>query len=352
MSHVMTSPVDAVTIRTASPSHCPHCGEGRAGSVRRFLMVDLLPTVLPVVLITTLLASETKRMIHIGSSSVGLLVALASGTLLVSLIAQPFQPSLVRMLEGYWDAHALGQPFARIGTALQRRRRRRLLSVMETEPLTPKQLRDRERAIALLERYPDEHRLLPTRLGNILRAAEDGAGQRYGLETVTMWPRLFPNVGARLAIAIMETQDHLDMCVRLCLSLGLTAIISAVLLLTEGWLLVVPAATGLLAWTCYQAATRAAENYGDAMHVAFDLHRFDMLSALHCPLPDDLETEQSYNEALSGFFAVHEPIGGDETSHAYEHPGGQPALQGNLARLVTAKPNGSSSHGDERASQP
>jgi hypothetical protein len=315
-------------------------------------MVDLLPTALLVVFVSMLLASGTKRMIHIDSRNVGLLVALAIGTLVVSLIAQPFQPSLVRMLEGYWDTHALGHPFARAGIALQRRRRRRLVSVMETEPLSPKQLLNRERALALLERYPDEHRLLPTRLGNILRAAEDEAGQRYGLDTVTMWPRLFPYVGARLATAIMETQDQLDMCVRLCLSSGLAAIISAMLLLTEGWGLAVPAATALLAWICYQAAIRAAENYGDAMHVAFDLHRFDMISALHYPLPDDLETEQSYNEALSDFFAVHEPLGGDETSHAYEHPGGQPALQSNLVRLVTAKPNGSSSQSDERASQP
>jgi hypothetical protein len=44
-------------------------------------------------------------------------------------------------------------------------------------------------------RYPlteDEEDVLPTRLGNILLAAERYPLSRYGMDTIYFWPRLFP----------------------------------------------------------------------------------------------------------------------------------------------------------------
>lgn len=44
-------------------------------------------------------------------------------------------------------------------------------------------------------RYPSEYhgnKILPTRLGNILLAGERYAEDRYGIDTIYFWPRLYP----------------------------------------------------------------------------------------------------------------------------------------------------------------
>jgi hypothetical protein len=51
----------------------------------------------------------------------------------------------------------------------------------------------------------------------------------------------------------------------------------------------------------YRAALSAATAYGQAMEAAFDLHRFDLLNALHLPLPADLISEVQANQQLSRF---------------------------------------------------
>jgi hypothetical protein len=44
--------------------------------------------------------------------------------------------------------------------------------------------------------------------------------------------------------------------------------------------------TVLLFFVVLSVAACTAERYGNGIYVAFDLHRFDMLQALHSPLPD------------------------------------------------------------------
>jgi hypothetical protein len=43
----------------------------------------------------------------------------------------------------------------------------------------------------------------------------------------------------------------------------------------------------------------AAIAYGVTLDAAFDLHRFDLLEALHLPLPLDRKTERIFNKDLS-----------------------------------------------------
>ncbi len=59
-----------------------------------------------------------------------------------------------------------------------------------------------------LDNYPvDRDTLLPTRLGNLLRAAEEYPNIRYGLETFTVWPRLWmvlPDSARNLHNSVLE----------------------------------------------------------------------------------------------------------------------------------------------------
>jgi hypothetical protein len=231
-----------------------------------------------------------------------------------ALIVQPLQLSLVRILEGYWGGSWLGGRLSQFGIGLQRRRRKR--SSMAETPMTEdtedvpgeEAARMRLAAWQLRQFYPAESRLLPTRLGNVLRAAEDNAGRRYGLDAVVVWPRLYPLLSDQVTASMADRRDQLDLAVRFCAVFMLAALISAIALLQYGWWLLVPTAALGLAWLSYRAAITAALAYGEGIEAAFDLHRFDLLKALHLPLPADRESEREANRELSDFLRQGVPV--------------------------------------------
>jgi hypothetical protein len=260
----------------------------------RFCNVSLLPNAALVLFVLALVGSgapgqapSPRQLLDaIDQLSLARFAAILALILTVSLILHPFQFSLVRLLEGYWDGTGAGRALGALLAELQRRRRQRLERLIAREPVSPGEEERMQRAAERLFHYPDERRLLPTRLGNTLRAAEDEAGMRYGLPTVATMPRLYPYLSDRFAAVYVDRRNQLDLAVRFCVILALATLISAVMLAVNGgcWR-VLPVATALLSWTSYQAAVRAAAAYGQALYIAFDLHRFDMLRALHLPLP-------------------------------------------------------------------
>jgi hypothetical protein len=152
-----------------------------------------------------------------------------------------------------------------------------------------------------------------------MRAAEDQAGQRYGLDTVTIWPRLYPYVSDRLARALSETRTQLDAYVSLCFTLLVASLILFPALATDGPWLTLPVLTTMGSWVSYRAATRIAAKYGHLIAVAFDLHRFEMLHGLHYPIPNTLEEELEFNQQLSKFLRSGRPLHGSDHMHCYEH---------------------------------
>jgi hypothetical protein len=116
---------------------------------------------------------------------------LALTVVIIALIAEPLQIALVRLLEGYWGQSRAGRLLAAPGRAYHRARRNRLDRAQRRQggaPPAPAEVR--ETAARKLSSYPPAGAILPTKLGNILRAAEYRAGSRYGLDAITAWPRL------------------------------------------------------------------------------------------------------------------------------------------------------------------
>jgi hypothetical protein len=279
----------------------------------RFNVVSLLPAGALGLFVFGLLASgapEHAPDIHRLSKRVASLDAWQAGAAFLALIAfalvtQPLQLSLVRLLEGYWGESRLGRVLAAPGRALARRRRRALESDTKSagpgEP-SPQQAETMVAASRRLERsFPPENELLPTQLGNVLRAGETRAGGRYGLLTVVAWPRLYPLLPTSTAAIVDDQRDQLDLAARFCAFCLLGAAVSLGLLATHGTWLVVPAAALVLAWICYRAAIAAALQYAVGLETAFDLHRVELLRALHLRLPADYDSELKTNEALSTF---------------------------------------------------
>ena len=169
------------------------------------------------------------------------------------------------------------------------------------DPVSARALAAREEAARKLRAYPPEAAILPTMLGNVLRSAEGRAGSRYGLDAIVVWPRFYPLLSDKVTAVLDDLRDQLDLAARFCVVFGIATVISVVFLAAHGWWLTAAAVTLAGALLSYRAALAAAVAYGQALEAAFDLHRFDLLTALHLPLPADLTGEVTANQELSRF---------------------------------------------------
>jgi hypothetical protein len=237
------------------------------------------------------------------------LVLLLVVVLITTIILQPFQIAVVQLLEGYWEStpatkrsSSLRRTLFEVGREVQRRRYQTLLF----EAHSPHPAVSAAQSFAArqeLRFFPEEEEhLMPTRLGNILRATEDRAGGRYGLSTNKLFPRLYPFLKEPLAREYDDSVDRLDLAAHLCVAMLSATVISLALLLPNAWnswWMLIPAGTTLLAWLSYRAVLTAAKNHGELLETAFDLHRFDLITALHYPLPADPDEEYDFNTKLS-----------------------------------------------------
>ena len=292
----------------------------------RFFLVAFLPLLSVVLLICALSASGAPTMAPSWSNflksvnefdlnkAIGLLLVV----LALSLVTMPLQDALVRVLEGYWGDHLLSSWFGEWRLEIQEAKRRKLVKSIQDIPstITPSEQGRIDAASRRLAKYfPSEDRLLPTSLGNALRAAEDLATRRYELDAVAIWPRLYPHIGDGLGRLVDSSRNQLDVAVRLVPTLFVNCLVSLGCLWRFDWWILVPLAFLAMTLLAYRAAIESAAAFGVAMNSAIDCHRFDMLKALHLPMPADETEEKRSNAAISNFLRQGLPHG-----LSYVHP--------------------------------
>src|SRR5215210_495017 len=200
-------------------------------------------------------------------------VLLILGVLVFSLLLQPLQLSLVRILEGYWTVPLvprIGSILSYPGIAWHRSRRRKLEAQTRTDKPRESLERDEIARIAaadwrLRRYYPATHHLLPTALGNALRANEDVPEKKYKLDAIVVWPRLYALLPESMLGILADRRNQLDLAVRFCATFLLATIVSVAFLYGyKGWQ-VIGSATLLLAWLSYRGAVSAAVAYGESV---------------------------------------------------------------------------------------
>ena len=116
-----------------------------------------------------------------------------------------------------------------------------------------------------LRQYPDIwRRMMPTRLGNVLRRYEDKTGKQMGLTSFSIAPHL--NL-----VALPEHREYVDDCrqgldlgVRLCVLFAFATALSVVLLIRDGgWLLLALAPYASATWRTEPSRrlTRTGQRY-------------------------------------------------------------------------------------------
>jgi hypothetical protein len=227
--------------------------------------------------------------------AVGGLVLLAASSAAMTWL----QLTVLRLAEGYWPG-----PFRRLRFALARRLGKRLqgkderwqeLADIAPEQRTAEQQAEYARLDAELARYPvDPRHLMPTRLGNLLQAAEEYPQVRYGLTMSVCWPRLWLLLPKEAQETLTKARERLNGATRFLV----WGVLFVVWTIWAWW--AVPVAV-VAAVAAYWGMLNAAGVYGDLLRAAVDLHRFALYEELRWPLPRGLADEPAQGRQLSEY---------------------------------------------------
>jgi hypothetical protein len=180
-----------------------------------------------------------------------------------------------------------------------------------------------------------DSRLMATRLGNVLRAAEDYAKLVYNLDAAAVWPRLAPHLPAAYQEQLAQASTPL-VATLFCATLsGLFALVGG------GWLLfgqvdrpllfVVIVGGGIaFARVFYETAVQSAVEYGVLVRTAFDLYRHELLKSLDLPVPKSPTRERAlWPQLTHWWYSRTIPPDGED---------GQPAWLGEREEKSSAPP--------------
>ncbi len=271
-------------------------------------------------------------------------VVLLGSLFLITLIAyllQAFTRPLVRLAEGYWPAWLQRWSLSYVKRRWEALRRKRREALRAGEQATYARLQEK-----LYYGYPPRAEwLLPTALGNTLRAAEVYARQAYGMDAPFWWPRLYPrlpqaeqariedaltmmiallNLAVLLLYVALDTAIYLSRCRWPAWFISFLSCpirdraIYPILCHRLVWIVAAFAAGLLLAWLAWRGAVIQARSYGQRIRTAIDLHRFEVLEALRLPLPQTPQEERALWGKLEAWLYNYDL--GEAMTLRYVHP--------------------------------
>ena len=227
------------------------------------------------------------------------LLGVAASGLLVNRLTTP----VLRLLEGYWPtwlAWLCRSLVARVQrrVAAEDQAWQQLARDVLEHPATA--TADQLAAFARLDqrrrRRPNAaNRYQPTRIGNILRAAETWPSDKYGLDAVAVWPRLWLLLPEATRQELQAARTAIDSTIAAAIW-GLLFCIFAIWtpVAVPIGLFVAAAAIGF--WAPIRAGI-----FGDLVEAAFDLHRTALYLQLRWPLPTNPKQEHSQGEQLTRY---------------------------------------------------
>jgi hypothetical protein len=182
------------------------------------------------------------------------------------------------------------------------------------------------------ENYPPSlDLLLPSRFGNILRAAELYPGSRYTIDAVPLWGRMAHVIPEDSMEKVDQANNQCSFLLNAALLSSIFSVLSFLAAAYQGLVLwaclsskqllyfiaidqlpsiyeqrigiyIVLALLGcMVAWFFYEASLLNVTQYGDMIRTAYDLYRFRLLEALHLSLPNNLLEERELWRCINNF---------------------------------------------------
>ncbi|MFI2368507.1 hypothetical protein [Streptomyces sp. NPDC018833] len=213
-------------------------------------------------------------------------------------LAEELTFGVLRLLEGYWPRPTAPLRIMMLnarGRAGERRAERwRDLARRRTE-LTAAEFAEYtalNAARALVPPAPRDR--MPTRLGDILKAAESRPRHRYGLDAAVCWPHLWLSLPEQARAEIATSRARLDEAARLWLW-GLLFLLWT----TFTWWAVAVAVLGMFGG--YRLALSGAVDYGRLVQAGFDLYRRNLYDGLGWTFPEDPSQEYVTGQRMTTY---------------------------------------------------
>ncbi len=162
------------------------------------------------------------------------------------------------------------------------------------------------------DRPEDRELILPTRLGNVIKSFENYPVHQYGIDDVTMWPRLISQIPSSYAAMIDDAKTSFDFMINLSFLMAILALeifiggllypvhhhVLKIQLLPQQLLII--GSSLCFSFFFYFSAIGRASAWGAMVKSAFDLYRGDLLSRLgYQQKPRTNEEERSIWDSIS-----------------------------------------------------
>jgi hypothetical protein len=301
-----------------------------AGVLSRKFIVGFLVPVFFATLALTLLVDDSSLPTAIREQrGSGRLLILGGFALLAGLLLWGLHYSLIRFLAGYWlvepprsDCRALARRINRARMSIGEKRkdhwiaeRKRLVQIDQAPARSP----ERTRAARLLSSHfpPHDRLILPTELGNVIRAFETHPRTRYGLDGIEIWPRIATMLSESERAEVEDVTTDMAFWIN---SLFVTVVAGVLLFAEHLWqrpsgivatagveLAVVVTVAALAAWM-YRQTIGAAIRWGYPVRAAFDVHRMEVYDALGVIRPLNASDDATNGEAVNTLLAFGDPV--------------------------------------------
>ncbi len=215
-----------------------------------------------------------------------------------AFVVQRFDLPVLRCLEGYW--HPWLRPLRRCFIARQAKRSQRIddrwqtLTRIDRAQLTSEQ---RDEFVQLdweQNHLPLTDQLMPTRLGNVLRAAEQRPLEKYGLDAIICWSRLWFLLPDGVKTDLQTARADLNTAARF----WLWSVLFIVWTIWAWWAILLGIISAIFA---YSWAIEVATTYGNLIEAAFDLYRDRLYQSLRWHLPADPNEERRVGRELTQY---------------------------------------------------
>lgn len=301
---------------------------------------------------------------------------------------------IVRLYEGYLFIKPVQDMFIWFQSKiydLKFEKYKQFRKLLTKEDISDKEIIDLNRLRAAVEEelpalqisYPQksEH-LLPTRLGNVMRAFEEYAITRYGVDGITAWPRLYQLIPQDMKAQLEERNNQLMFLLNssflslligtACLGLNFIRFPCWIYLqvysrpsgfaqsaycqftygdalqpanffqkgfqfIQPGEFLLIGIAFLLIAYIIYSISITTAENMGMVVRAGFDLYRLDLLKLLNGKIPSSLKEERFVWDKICENLMVGSSLGTDPYDYEYVFHGEmakEPEKEETSSRLI------------------
>jgi hypothetical protein len=165
--------------------------------------------------------------------------------------------------------------------------------------------------------FPSHGRLLPTRLGNAIRAFQSHGDSRYGLDGALVWPRIEMLLGDEERRVIEDARTDVVFFLNCAVSTipvaAWLAIDTAQRRSSRALIVLAILIVAVALWFGLRLmAVTATYRWGTPVRAAFDVHRLELYDRLGVRRPVDADDERALaaavNEALKGVAGVPGPM--------------------------------------------